>query len=231
MNPEIQIACYRLIAEVFLHPQDRDGNKIDALFRILRDAPEKVREPISEFLNDPVASSRSEYVQTLELSPPCPLYLGSYLFDEPTTCRGVGMSGRNTFMLELRGLYSHFGLQMQGGELADYLPILVEFLGISMDLQEKDRIGLRRRFLEHYVLPGLEPLRKALDKYNSPYSLLVSALEAAVEEDLNGMGDQLAWQPPPEDTREAGQELPCNSGLGCPMTPQEASLNDVELTR
>ena len=132
MNLEIQIACYRLIAELLLHPEDRDRDKIDVLFRALRDAPKKVREPISEFLNDPLALSRSEYVQTLELSPPCPLYLGSYLFDEPTTCRGVGTSGRNAFMLELSGLYGHFGFQMQGGELADYLPILVDFLGISL---------------------------------------------------------------------------------------------------
>ena len=231
MNLEIQIACYRLIAELLVHPEDRDRDKIDALFRALWDAPKKVREPISEFLNDPLALSRSEYVQTLELSPPCPLYLGSYLFDEPTTCRGIGTSGRNAFMLELRGLYGHFGFQMQGGELADYLPILVDFLGISLDHQERDRIGLRRRFLEHYVLPGLEPLRKALDKYTSPYSLLVSALEAAVEEDRSGMGDQPAWQPPPEETRAAVQELPCTSGLGCPMAPQQASLNDKELTR
>ncbi len=231
MSPEVQIACYRLIAELLLHPEDRDLDKIDALSRILRDAPERIREPISRFLNDPVASSRSEYVQTLELSPPCPLYLGSYLFDEPTTCRGIGTSGRNAFMLELRGLYGHFGFQMQGGELADYLPILVDFLGISLDHQERDRIGLRRRFLEHYVLPGLEPFRKALDKYNSPYSLLVSAVEAAVEEDRSGMGDQPAWQPPPEETHPAGQELPCTSGLGCPMAPREASLNDKELTR
>ncbi len=193
MNTAVLAAGYRLIAELLLHPDDRDGATIASLALELEGA---AGDSIGEFLADAASGSRDEYVQTLELSPPCPLYLGAYLFDEPTSCRGAGTSGRNAYMLELSGLYRHFGFELTGGELPDYLPAVVDFLWISLEHQDRDTIGLRRRFLQHYVLPGLDPLREALQKYHSPYALLVSALVKTVEQDLQQMDDAPAWRPP-----------------------------------
>jgi nitrate reductase delta subunit len=99
-------------------------------------------------------------------------------------------------MIELTGLYRHFGFDLTGRELPDYLPVMVDFLGISLRPGSRDGIGLRRRFLERYVGPGLGPLREALAKYESPYGLLVSALAGCVEQDLERMGDAPAWEPP-----------------------------------
>ncbi len=193
MNRAALVTCYRLIAELLLHPEDRNTATIGSLALELDGA---AGDSIGEFLADAACGSRDEYVQTLELAPPCPLYLGAYLFDEPTSCRGAGTSGRNAYMLELSGLYRHFGFELTGGELPDYLPAVVDFLWISLDHQDRDTIGLRRRLLQHYVRPGLDPMREALDKYNSPYALLVSALAKTVEQDLQQMGDGPAWRPP-----------------------------------
>ena len=187
---------YRLIAELLLHPDDRDEARITALNPALGGAAPPVRADIERFLADPGSGSSHEYVQTLELSPPCPLYLGVYLFEEPASCRGAGTSGRNGYMIELTGLYRHFGFDLTGRDLPDYLPIMVDFLGITLQTESRDGIGLRRRLLEHYVGPGLEPLREALAKYESPYGLLVSALASCVEQDLERMGDAPAWEPP-----------------------------------
>ena len=195
MNTAVLVAGYRLIAELLLHPDDRDGAKIASLALEL-DPDGAAGDLIGEFLADATCGSRDEYVQTLELSPPCPLYLGAYLFDEPTSCRGAGTSGRNAYMLELSGLYRHFGFELTGGELPDYLPAVVDFLWISLEHPDRDVIGLRRRLLQHYVLPGLGPLREALEKYHSPYALLVSALVKTVEQDLEQMDDAPAWRPP-----------------------------------
>ena len=198
---------YELIAELLLHPDDRDGVRISALLKRLDAEPPTELEPVRRFLSDPAASSKDEYVQTLELSPPCPLYLGAYLFDEPTTCRGIGTSGRNAYMLELSGIYRHFGFALSGRELSDYLPLAVEFLGISLERAARDRIGLRRRLLEQYVRPGLGPLKEKLRKYASPYVLLVEALESVVAEDVRHLGDVPAWQPP-ERRPDRGRRLP-----------------------
>jgi nitrate reductase delta subunit len=196
MNESWLSPCYQIVGELLLNPQDRDRQSIDSLQSQLGTMPAETRQPIDEFLSHPDAFAEDEYVPTLELSPPCPLYLGTYLFDEPTTCRDVGMSGRNAYMLELTGIYRHFGFDIAGGELADYLPMVVDFLWISLVHAKRDRIGLRRRFLEHYVRPSLEPLSNKLAKYESPYALLVAALRSAVAEDLRQMEDVPAWSPP-----------------------------------
>lgn len=226
MRTSALTVSYEIIAELFLHPDERNESRVVALSRRLADVGSDGGALIKKFLADPGSKSCAEYVQTLELSPPCPLYLGAYLFDEPTSCRGAGTSGRNAYMLELSGLYRHFGFDLTGRELPDYLPAVVEFLGISLEHRARDRIGLRRRFLEHYVLPGLGPLREALAKYHSPYVLLVSALRSTVEEDLRRIGDAPAWEPPaPPPAERSGDRvsLPVLSGFDT-TTPKHGML-------
>ncbi len=83
-------SAYQLIAELLLHPDDRNEATVESLRGELVDAPSAIGGPIAKFLADADSQCRDEYVQTLELSPPCPLYLGAYLFSEPATCRGIG---------------------------------------------------------------------------------------------------------------------------------------------
>ena len=198
-------SCYRIIGESLLHPDDRNAESLERRLKSLKSAPPSVQEALAEFMSSPNARSSTEYVTTLELSPPCPLYLGAYLFEEPTTCRDVGMSGRNNFMLELTGIYQHFGFELSGGELPDYLPAVVDFAGVSLEHSERDRIGLRRRFLEKNVRPGLDPLRKKLEKFESPYVLLVQALQETVDADLSQMEGTKAWEPPASDQEGEAQ--------------------------
>lgn len=194
-SPGQRIAAYRLIAELLVYPEQRDRDAIEAQRRELDHAPAPLREPLDDFLAAPRAEDPDEYLHLLELAPPCPLYLGAYLFDEPSTCRGVALSGRNTYMLELAGIYGHFGFQIQG-ELADFVPAVAEFLALSLAHRELDGIGLRRRLLEHYVRPGLAPMRAALEKYETPYALVIRALEATIDDDIAASADEPIWTPP-----------------------------------
>ena len=189
-------ALYRLTSELFLSPEHRRREEIDRQLASLKSAPAAMADPVREFLASPRSNDADEYVMVLELTPPCPLYLGDYMFDEPSSCRGAGFSGRNGYMIELAGAYRHFGFEIGGGELADYIPAMVEFLAISLDYRDRDQIGLRRRFVERYVRPGLTPMREKLGKYDSPYQLLVGALEAAVTEDIALHADAPVWVEP-----------------------------------
>ncbi len=201
MNVFELASCYRLIAELFIYPAERQATLIDAELETLKQSPASVRDPIIAFLSKPGASSLDEYIRTLELDPPCPLYLGTYLFDEPKSCRGAGLSGRNGYMIELAGIYKHFGVELTGKELADFLPVMLDFLSISLDRSEQDQIGLRRHFVENFVSTGLEPMHKALKKFDSPYALLIDSLKSALQEDLALMVDQPMWIPPVEDQK------------------------------
>lgn len=187
-------AAYRAIAELLLNPEFRDEARIALELAHLRGTA--LRAVIDRFLESPASRDVGEYTQTLELAPPCPLYFGAYMYEEPSSCRGAGASGRNTFMIELAAIYEHFGFGLDDTELPDFVPVVVEFLAVSLDHPERDGIGLRRRLAERYVQPGTAPLRKAMKKYESVYDILIEALELAVNEDLERMADDPIWLEP-----------------------------------
>lgn len=197
-EPRELAAGYRLVAELLLNPEHRDPKRLREAGTVLDSVPARVREKLRTFLSSSAAEDVDEYTVVLELAPPCPLYLGTYLFEEPNSCRGAGLSGRNGYMIELSGVYSHYGLKLGGGELADYLPAMVDFLALSLERRDRDDIGLRRRFVEFYVLPALPKLRAELEKFDSGYQHLIEALEALVDEDIVANFDDPMWIPPAE---------------------------------
>jgi nitrate reductase delta subunit len=209
VNPPTWLAAsYRLIGELLLHPAERDDTTIQQALEIVRAGPASILTPIERFLEKPEAHSADEYVQTVELAPPCPLYLGHYLFDEPESCHSIGLSGRNEYMIELINIYKHFGFEMSNREMSDFLPVMVDFLGISLERPEFDRIGLRGWFLENFLQPGIVPLREKLEKYESPYAMLVESLEAALKEDAASLQDQPVWKRPVKDSIQEKGMLP-----------------------
>jgi len=177
-------AAYRLSAELLLYPDDRNRTTIEVWRQALRHAPAAVRSGPETFLAHPRAWDRDEYLSVLELAPPCPLYLGAYLYEEPSTCRGAGTSQRNSYMMELKAAYEHFGLDLGGGELADYLPVMLEFLAITFDAGPADEDGVRARFLDLGVRRALPEMLAALERHESPYATLIQALVAVVDDDL-----------------------------------------------
>ena len=218
-------AAYRLISELFLYPEDRDPARIEAGRAALAAAPEALREPLDNFLAAPLAGSAEEYVATLELAPAVSLYIGSHLYEEPQSCRGAGMSGRNGYMLEIGNIYRHFGVELAGGELADFVPVMVEFLGLSLERSDQDRIGLRRYFVETMLTTGLASLLSALRRHESPYAHLVDALGVALAEDIAQMAGGPKWQPPADDDRRPVPATVC----GPPAANHTASENGAEL--
>ncbi|MFQ5563457.1 MAG: nitrate reductase molybdenum cofactor assembly chaperone [Parvularculaceae bacterium] len=202
--------CYRLIGELLLYPEERDGARIDAGRAALRHAPAAVRTPIERFARNPEAESVDLYLQTIEMTGACPLYVGAYLFEEPKSCRGAGLSGRNAYMLELANAYRHFGFDLNGRELADFLPVILEFLAISLERRAWDRIGLRRWIVERRVTPAIPKMASRFEKHDSPYALLVEALDALLHEDAQSMCEDPIWLPPADDrTGESQVAAPC----------------------
>lgn len=186
---------YQIISELLLYPLERN-EKLISDFYLKNDDRWLVVKLIKKFISNSTSNDCNEYLQTLELSPSCPLYMGYYLFDEPSTCNGISTSSRNIFMIEVKNIYRHFGFDLISGEMSDFLPIMVDFLWISLENHSRDKIGLRRRFLEYYFFTGLGMLYDNLKKYKSIYSILIEALKLTVERDIKNMLDIPAWVPP-----------------------------------
>lgn len=173
---------YACIAELWCSPRDVDMAEVkrrtEKVVAGLEGMDKEGAASLSQFLHNSV--SEEEYVDLFELDPRCPLYLGSHVFEEPKTCAQAGLSDRNGYMIELRGIYGHLGLSPNGKELPDYLPLMLEFLSLSAGSDDP----VRARLVKDYILPYLPPIRSRLEQLKTPYVCLLDALEGVLKMDL-----------------------------------------------
>ncbi len=177
---------YALIAELWCSPPDADAEREE----INKDAEEVVKRLegidkesamlLSRFLREN-AISEEDYIDLFELEPQCPLYLGSHTYDEPKTCANAAISDRNGYMIELTGIYRHFGKMPNGKELPDYLPLMVDFLSLTTESKDDP---VRDKYINEYILPFLSPMRSRLGELKTPYLHLLDALEKVINIDL-----------------------------------------------
>ncbi|MFB6267646.1 MAG: nitrate reductase molybdenum cofactor assembly chaperone [Halodesulfurarchaeum sp.] len=180
--------AYELIATSFVYPEDLDTERFrrraaeEALPRVARELDPQVAAELSAFVDVLGDIDPDEYVSTFELSPRCPLYLGHYAFDPPETCRDIGDADRNQYMVELAGIYEHFGWGLED-ELPDYLPAMSEFLALTVDERDSE---LRAEFLEK-LLGFLPDARERFEDVGTPYRYPLRAFEQVAKLDLEGI--------------------------------------------
>ncbi len=85
-------------------------------------------------------------------------------------------------MIELAGVYGHFGQKNNGMELPDYLPLMVDFLSLTTG-SESDSV--RDKFINEYLLPFLPPLRSRLEELKTHYLYLLDALDRVINIELS----------------------------------------------
>lgn len=122
------------------------------------------RQAIQRFFGGWLAASPTEaqrrYVETFDLQKRSSLYLSYYAHGD-TRKRGVEL-------VRLKRIYREAGLLLEGGELPDYLPVMLEFAELAP-------AGAGEALLREYR-PALELLRTHLAEVRSPYAHLLDAL-------------------------------------------------------
>jgi nitrate reductase delta subunit len=177
---------YALIGELWCSPPEADTERAktkkdaERVLAGLETVDKESAKFLSIFLKEETISDE-DYIDLFELQPKCPLYLGSYTFDEPKTCANAAVSDRNEYMIELIGIYRHFGQSINGGELPDYLPLMVDFLSLTAESKDDP---IRGKFIDEYILPFLPPIRSRLEELDTPYLHLLGALEKVIDLDL-----------------------------------------------
>ena len=177
---------YALIAELWCSPPETDTEReeikhdAEKVVERLKSTDEEIVTLLSRFLREN-AISEEDYIDLFELEPQCPLYLGSHTYDEPKTCANAAVSDRNGYMIELIGIYKHFGQKLDGKELPDYLPLMVDFLSLTAESKDDP---VRDKLIREYFLPFLPPMRSRLEELKTPYLYLLDALEKVVNVEL-----------------------------------------------
>ena len=202
---EVLSDAYRLAADLLAYPEDIDaaeiGGQVEQVARGLEEREgAETATLFRSFFEDWKAITPGEYIDTLELNPRCPLYLGYWAFLN----EGPDSPPRRRFMGRLVDIYRRFDLSLGGKELPDFLPVVVEFLWISLgQAHPPERAGLiaplpedgqgeddaRRRVIEKFALPWVPSMIESLEKIGSPYRKLLKVIQALMEWDVRCYSD------------------------------------------
>lgn len=127
------------------------------------------------------------YVETFDLQKRSGLYLSYYLYGD-TRRRGMALA-------RLKQLYRAGGLIMEGSELPDYLPVMLEFAAFAPHRYGETVLGEYRA--------ALALLQESLRALPSPYvhllDALCSSLPALTPPDRERLRQLIAEGPPRED--------------------------------
>jgi nitrate reductase delta subunit len=157
---------YQVLSLLLSYPSDEILDGRDELAAATAALPRgRARDAIDRFLDHFLATSglalRQEYVETFDLQKRSSLYLTFFTHGD-TRKRGQAM-------LRLKRLYRAAGLILEGSELPDYLPLILEFVAIDPEHGE----WLLR---EHRA--GLELLHMHLREKGSVYAELLEAVRS-----------------------------------------------------
>jgi nitrate reductase molybdenum cofactor assembly chaperone NarJ/NarW len=138
------------------------------------------------FTSAPPLDLARHYVQTFDLGKRSALYLTFYSAGD--------RRDRGLALLRLKQLYRSAGLPIDGSELPDYLPLMLEFAAAATPEQGELVLGEQR--------PAVELIRLSLRDHQSPYAYVLDA----VCEQLGGLSatqrlrlDRLIAQGPPHE--------------------------------
>ncbi|MFI1994518.1 nitrate reductase molybdenum cofactor assembly chaperone [Actinoplanes sp. NPDC020271] len=169
----------------------------------------EAREPLTAFVGELLGWTEIEaqrhYVRTFDLRRKSGLYLTYYLHGD-TRKRGMAL-------LMLKQRYRAHGLRLDGGELPDLLPVVLEFAATVGPGDGEAPLRQHRQ--------GLELLRAALEEDGTPYAQILTAVCAVLPElsetDRAALASA-AFDGPPLETVGLGPDL--TSYATC--TPAEA---------
>ena len=177
---------YSLMAELWCSPSEMNAKKDEikkdtkGVIKKLEKIDKESAVLLRKFLEENTISDES-YIDLFELDPQCALYLGSHKYDEPKMCANAAVSDRNKYMIELKAIYKHFRKIPDERELPDYLPLMIDFL--SLTIESKDD-SVRGKFIKEYLLPFLPLIHSKLKELKTPYVYLIDALDKIINIDL-----------------------------------------------
>ncbi len=210
-------ALHMMVSLLLDYPHDGElERRLDAVAQALPQAglPEAVSTPVHRFLA--AARQRGQralaehYVETFDRRRRCCLYLSYYAVGD-TRHRGAAI-------LAFQQALAATGWELDGDELADYLPVVLELSARSGDEIADELLASHR--------DGIEVLRAALVDAGSPYADLIEAVSMTlppVDEEVAARIRALVSAGPPTETVGVTDVLPFPTtipdGAAHPLAP------------
>jgi nitrate reductase delta subunit len=174
------------------------------------------KETIYSFIRETIASEdhqkavfeRIHPLYQLALKDLQELYVNTFDYKDKTnlylTAHELGDSRKRGFaLIQLQKLISEQGFEAVGNDLADYIPMLLEFLAVAQEDEKYDNLSRRLAYALHRILtqlPDENPYKKAIELlmmfvFETPNIEEMSALEILREQaDLDEMPYPLMYR-------------------------------------
>jgi len=162
------MSIYKLLSVLLEYPGQELIDCLPELSRrvdSLAHADEAERDALRGFVrhlaSQPLTALQEDYVQTFDMTAEHSLHLTHHLFGDD--------KNRGPALIDLGELYKDYGVEVQGNELPDYLPLILEFAAGLDEAEANVFLSDARKVFK--ALTG--NLRKA----GSPYAALTSIIE------------------------------------------------------
>jgi len=200
---------YQILSALLMYPE---GDLVAALPELEDGLPLPMRARVAPLLahlaeNDMI-TLQQEYVQTFDRTPSHSLHLFEHIHGESRD--------RGQAMVDLMEEYKKHGLEMQGDELPDFVPLFLEFLSQLGDEVEASRLlGDAVHVLAH--------LGRKLAANGSVYACVFNVLEA-----LSPVPAEELSEPPVKDMDEALETFgPGADGVEPLLKPQASGPQPI----
>lgn len=138
-------------------------------------AMKQLRPMVSELESVPIQNHVITFLDDVEHKPweqVAQQYVATFDFSEQSTMDLTSLlcpddRKRGQVLANLKNIYRQAGLDVDSGELPDYLPLILEFLSMADEQASVEVLSI--------VRPGMEKLWKQLGKEGSPYAGVLEA--------------------------------------------------------
>ncbi|WP_186577035.1 nitrate reductase molybdenum cofactor assembly chaperone [Aquibacillus kalidii] len=176
---EYQSDLLLMASRLLSYPSNEDREIIldgMAEIEVPKDLRVKLEEAVDTVCRVSLPELQETYVETFDLKEKLGLYLSAHEFgDSPK---------RGAALIKLQKIINQAGYEREEGELADYIPMLYEFLAVSGETADSERLFKRLSCVTQRILNHLTD--------DSPYRFIFSVMmeyvfEAPTKQELQDM--------------------------------------------
>ncbi|MEN8180446.1 MAG: nitrate reductase molybdenum cofactor assembly chaperone [Pseudomonadota bacterium] len=159
---------YTILARLLDYPDEELIASLPEVIKLLKQDPtvsEQERDALMQLISwmqlHDLTGLQGDYVQTFDMTPEHDLHLTHHLFGDDR--------GRGPALIDLSEHYKGMGLELEEGEIPDYLPLILEFVSTLDEMQARVFLGDAAKVLK--------VLAENLEKRESPYARLLRIVE------------------------------------------------------
>ena len=159
---------YTILARLLDYPDAELLKGLPEIIQVLKQDPEiseQERDALMQLISwmqlHDLTALQSNYVQTFDMTPEHDLHLTHHLFGDD--------SGRGPALIDLSEHYKGAGLEMEAGEIPDFLPLILEYVSTLEKMQARVFLGDASKVIK--------VLADNLEKKESPYARLLRIVE------------------------------------------------------